>query len=105
MHCKENNAMNQCLTVVLLSFFTLGIATLGRGQELNPQSCQQNLQTTCTRCHGLKKICTKLDQAGADWKTIIATMGKRGNLSQDTQDTVVVCLTASSEPKKLVCDK
>lgn len=97
--------MRTCCILGLITLCTLGIASLGTSQEVNPQACQQTLQTTCTKCHGLKKICNKLDQADANWKTIVTTMGHRGNLSQDVQDAVVTCLTTSSEPKKLVCNK
>lgn len=97
--------MRTCCILGLMTLCTLGIASLGTSQEVNSQACQQTLQTTCTKCHGLKKICSKLDQADANWKTIVTTMGHRGNLSQDAQDAVVTCLTTSSEPKKLVCNK
>ena len=83
----------------------LGWASIVMGQEGNDQACQQALQSTCMKCHGLKKICAKLDQKDADWKKIIGIMGQRGNLSQETQDTVFTCLTTSKDPKKLVCDK
>jgi len=97
--------MKKCCILGLMTLFTLGIASLGTSQGANPQACQQTLQTNCTKCHGLKKICNKLDQADANWKTIVATMGQRGKLSQDVQDAVVTCLTTSKEPKELVCDK
>ena len=97
--------MKKCCILGLMTLFTLGIPSPGTSQEVNAQSCQQTLQTNCTKCHGQKKICNKLNQADANWKTIVATMGHRGKLSQEVQDAVVTCLTTSSEPKKLVCDK
>lgn len=97
--------MRKGLVVLLLFFGTLGFAASGIGQNVDPQACGQTLQTNCTRCHSLKRVCDKLNQANADWKGIVTTMGQRGKLSQEVQDAVVVCLTKSSDPKKLVCGK
>jgi hypothetical protein len=30
-------------------------------------------------------------------------MGERGNLGQQVQDTVLACLTTSTNPKKTIC--
>ncbi len=95
--------MKKMLIFGAVSLFTLTVVSLGTGQEATEQGCRQTLQANCTTCHGLKKICNKLDQQDADWKKIVANMGQKGNLSQEVQDTVVTCLTTTKEPKKLVC--
>jgi cytochrome c5 len=97
--------MHKGIILVTLTLALFGVASMGVGQEVNEQACRQTLQNSCTTCHGLKKICAKLEQKDADWKKIVSTMGQKGNLSQETQDTVTTCLTTSKEPKKLVCDK
>jgi len=97
--------MKKYLVLGSMALFALSIASLGTSQEAAEQVCQQTLQNNCAKCHSLKKICAKLDQKDADWKAIVAKMGQKGKLSQEVQDAVVVCLTTTSEPKKLVCDQ
>jgi len=95
--------MKKYLVLGSMALFALSIASLGTSQEATEQACQQTLQNNCAKCHGLKKICATLDKKDADWKTIVATMGQKGKLSQETQDTVLACLTTSSDPKKVAC--
>lgn len=92
------------LSCIVLGF-SLGIASLGTSQEVNDQACKQTLEANCVKCHPMKKTCKELDKADANWKTIIAEMGKRGKLSQEVQDTVLACLTTTPDPKKIACDK
>ncbi len=97
--------MKTVLISGLLALLTLGMISLATGQETNEQSCQQTIQNNCTKCHATKKICKKMDQANANWKEIVKSMGERGKLSQEVQDSVFTCLTTTPEPKKLVCDQ
>ena len=95
--------MKKSMLIVGLSFVTLGLASFAVSQETSLPACQQTLKNNCASCHGLDRVCAKLDQSGVDWKKIVANMGKKGNISQGIQDSVVACLTQSSEPKKVVC--
>jgi hypothetical protein len=96
--------MKNLFFLASIIFCTLGIASFGISQDMD-QSCQQTLQNNCARCHGLKKICSKLDKAETNWKAIVTDMGKKGKLSQDVQDAAVTCLTKGSDPQQLICDK
>lgn len=97
--------MKNILLPGVLICLSLGVVSLGIGGEVNEQACQQALQNNCSKCHALKRACTELDKPDANWKEVVSTMGKRGKLSQEVQDTVFTCLTTMPEPKKLVCDK
>ena len=97
--------MKKILFPALLLLLSLGIASLGTGEETKTPSCQQTLQDNCTRCHGLKKICNKLAQDKVDWRMVVTTMGERGKLGRDAQDAVFTCLTTSTDLKKTACDK
>jgi cytochrome c5 len=97
--------MKKLFVAGVLALLIVGHVSLGASQEVSDQACQQTIKTNCTKCHGTGKICTELDKADANWKKIVAEMGKRGTLSQEIQDAVFTCLTAKPEPKKLVCDK
>lgn len=97
--------MKKLLLPCLVLSLTLGIASLGTSQEVNEQACRQALETSCVKCHPMKKTCKELNKADANWKAIIADMGKRGKLSQEVQDTVLACLTTTPDPKKIACDK
>lgn len=95
--------MNKILFPGTLALITLAVASPGIGQETNNTACQQAIQTNCTICHATQRICAKLDIPGANWPATVAVMGKRGNLSKQVQDAVIVCLTTSANPKGLVC--
>ena len=97
--------MRKCIVLGVMTLLTLGTASLSASQDVNEQACQQTLQNACTKCHGLKKICNKLNQADANWKMIVTNMGEKGKLSQEAQDSVLTCLTTTPAPKKMVCDK
>lgn len=97
--------MRKTVLTVILSVAALSLASFAVSQETDLQSCQKTLQNNCASCHGLNKVCAKLDEGGADWKKIVANMGKKGSISQDVQDSVVACLTKSSDPKKVACGK
>jgi hypothetical protein len=97
--------MKKYLVLGSMALFALSIASLGTSQEAAEQACQLTLQNNCAKCHGLKKICAKLEQKDVDWKTIVAKMGAKGKLSQETQDAVFACLTTTSDPKKLTCNQ
>jgi hypothetical protein len=96
--------MKKFFALGFMALLALGIASLGISQDVNEQSCQQTLKNNCTTCHGLKKICNKLDQTNTNWKVIVTNMGQKGKLSQEVQNTVFTCLTTTTEPKKMVCD-
>lgn len=97
--------MKKYLALGSMALFVLSIASLGSSQEATEQACQQTLQNNCAKCHGLKKICAKLEQKDADWKKIVAKMGEKGKLSQETQDAVFACLTTAGDPKKAACSQ
>lgn len=88
----------------ILVLLALGLAFLTSAQAADDPACGQTIKTNCTSCHGINRICTKLDKTDADWKSIVATMAHRGNLPQATQDAAVKCLTATGA-KQQVCAK
>jgi hypothetical protein len=97
--------MKKVLLPALLALLPLCIASWSLGQEVDQAACQQTIQDNCTKCHGTSKICKELGEADADWGKIVKNMGKKGKLSQEVQDSVLNCLTKSTEPGKLVCEK
>ncbi len=97
--------MKKTILTVVLALATLSLASFAVSQETNLQACRQTLQNNCASCHGLDKTCEKFDQGQADWQKIVANMAKMAIISQDVQDSVVTCLTKSSDPKKVACSK
>ncbi len=97
--------MKKTILTVVLALATLSLASFAVSQETNLQACRQILRNNCASCHGLDKTCEKLDQGEADWQKIVANMAKMAIFSQDVQDSVVTCLTRSSNPKNVACDK
>lgn len=97
--------MKKTMLTVALTAVTLSLASFAVSQETNLQDCQKTLQNNCASCHGLSKVCEKVDQGGANWPKIVANMGKKGSIGQEVQDSVVACLTKSSDPRKVACDK
>ena len=87
--------MNKWLGMLCATVCTFGFAAIVSSAEVNPQACQQVIENSCTKCHGIKRICTTLDKADADWPAIVADMGKRGKLSQEVQDQALSCLTSA----------
>ena len=101
---KENVAMHKLRLSGVLVLLALGIVFLASAQAADSQACGQTIQATCTKCHPVTKICTKLAQGDADWKKIVAAMGQRGNLPQAAQDAALTCLT-SADAKQQICPK
>ncbi len=97
--------MKNTLLAALLILLPLGTATWSLGQDVDEAACMQAIQTNCTSCHGMKKICKELGEKDADWGKIMTSMAKKGKLSQEVHDTVLNCLTKSADPAKLVCEK
>ena len=97
--------MRKTVLTVAVTVAAMSLASFAVSQETNLQTCRQTLQNNCASCHDLNKVCAKVDQGGANWQKIVADMGKKGNISQDVQNSVVACLTTSSDPKKVACDK
>lgn len=97
--------MKKLLIPALLALLPLCAASWSASQEVTVEACQQAVQNNCTKCHSTEKICTKLDEADANWPKIVKNMGKKGNLSQEVQDNVLNCLTKSTDPKKVACPK
>ncbi|NLZ17076.1 MAG: hypothetical protein GX087_05010 [Desulfobulbaceae bacterium] len=87
--------MNKLLGILCAGACTFGFAAMASSTEVNPQTCQQVIENSCTKCHGIKRICTTLDKADADWSAIVADMGRRGKLSQEVQDQALSCLTSA----------
>ncbi|MGI6638635.1 MAG: hypothetical protein ACOX4Z_06185 [Desulfobulbus sp.] len=88
--------MNKWLGVLCTMLCTVGFAAMAFGVvRPNPQTCQQLIQNSCTKCHGVKRICTTLDKPDANWPAIVADMGKRGKLSQEVQVQALSCLTST----------
>lgn len=100
--------MKTLMIPTLLFTLTIGGVSLAVGAAVNEEDCRATITTTCTKCHGTAKLCTKLKDPGADaqkWRETIARMGKKANLNQAVQDTVHACLTTAADPDGLVCDK
>ncbi len=98
--------MNKLLGMLCAAVCTLGFAAMVNGTEVNAQACQQVMDNSCTKCHGVKRICKTLDKADADWPAIVADMGKRGKLSQEAQDQALNCLTSTDVAVKgTLCPK
>ncbi len=95
--------MRKLLLPALLALLPLCVASWSAGQEVNDAACQQTIQDSCTKCHSTEKICRDLGKADVSWPKIVKNMGKKGNLSQEVQDTVLNCLTKSTDPTQLVC--
>ena len=53
--------MKKILIPSLLALLVMGISSLGTGQEMDDQACQQTIKESCTKCHSAKRICDKLD--------------------------------------------
>ncbi len=92
--------MNKLLGMLCATVCTFGFAAMVSGTEVNQQACQQVMENSCTKCHGVKRICTTLKKADANWPAIVADMGKRGKLSQDVQDQALNCLTSTDAAAK-----
>ncbi len=98
--------MKKLLGMLGATVCTLGFAAMVTGAEVTPQSCQQVMDTSCTKCHGMKRTCATLEKAAADWPAIVADMGKRGKLSQEVQDQALSCLTSTdANVKSILCPK
>ena len=79
---------------------TIGLCLLpafASAADINPASCQEVMQNNCIKYHGIKKVCAAQKKAGADWHTIVASMGKKGQLSQEVQDQALACLTSTDK--------
>lgn len=87
--------MNKWLGLLCTTLCTVGFAAMAFGVEPNLQACQQLIQNSCTKCHGIKRICTTLDKTDANWPAIVANMAKRGKLSQEVQGQALSCLTST----------
>lgn len=74
-------------------------------QDPAPADCKQTIEKSCTTCHGTGKICKKLESPDTNWAIVVYNMGKKGNLSQETQDGVLKCFTSPAETTKLLCEK
>jgi cytochrome c553 len=100
--------MKTLMIPTLLITLIIGGVSLAVGAAVNDNDCRATIATTCTKCHGAAKICTKLKDPGTDalkWRETIARMGKKANLEPTVQDTVHACLTTSADPGGLVCEK
>ena len=98
--------MNKLLGMLCAAVCTLGFAAMVGGVEVNQQACQQVMENSCTKCHGVKRICTTLEKADANWPAIVADMGKRGKLDQAVQDKALGCLTSTDAAVKgALCPK
>ncbi len=97
--------MKKGLLPLLLIFISLSIASWSFGQDFDESSCQQIITASCTKCHTTDRICNELGAPSAHWAAVIKTMGMKGKLSQEAQDSVLNCLTKASEPGKFVCQK
>lgn len=97
--------MRKIVLSSLLVLIPLCVASWSVGQDVDDTVCKETIQISCTQCHSTMEICHKLGESDADWPEIVKEMGERGKLSQDIQDTVVNCLTKTSEPTTFVCTK
>lgn len=96
--------MKKILLISTLTISALMLAAASHSQ-IDEAVCQQTIDNNCLQCHNAKPICHELGESDADWPAIIKMMGEEGNLSQEIQDMALACLTTSTAPKKLVCDK
>lgn len=98
--------MNKLLGILCATVCTFAFAALVSGTEATSQNCQQVLDNSCTKCHGVKRICKTMDKADADWPVIVADMGKRGKLSREVQDQALSCVTSTDAAlKSALCPK
>ena len=87
--------MNKLLGMLCATVCTLGFAAIVSSAEVNPQACQQVMENSCTKCHGIKRTCTTLEKTDDNWPAIVADMAKRGKLSQEVQDQALACVTSA----------
>ena len=97
--------MKNLLVITAACFFFLTSTDLGHAQDSAPADCKQTIEKNCTSCHGTGKICKKLESPDANWPNIVSSMGKKANLSQETQDVVLKCFANPAETAKLLCEK
>ena len=97
--------MREFVLVTVFGLVFLAVILCGGGKDAEGSSCQQTVESSCTRCHSTERICRELGHAGADWPAIVKNMGKRGRLNQELQDKVLACLTSTTESGGFACSK
>lgn len=99
-----------CLSAALLLLFTTALFSTAAAEE----DCGKLLNSRCTACHYLTRICQKLEKEqkkgffggvfAGSWNRTIKNMVKQGaKLTEAEQDTLTQCLDNSSSGVMEVC--
>ena len=79
--------------LIVLFLFTLTMAMAAAA----PPSQTTLVQSSCQRCHSLKRVCNKLGQDQKSWATTLNRMQKKGSGLSDTQNTLLATFLSGSD--------
>ncbi len=96
------NTIKRAAIIIFISLFlTTGYAFISQAAG----NCAYILNTKCTACHNLGRICRKLEKKNKPkWLTTVKRMVRHGApLSKDEVKELVTCLTEQNASVKDVC--
>jgi hypothetical protein len=81
-------------------------ADVMQGRETSA-ACLQTIQSKCTACHYITRICQALDKKGkSGWESTVKSMVKKGaKLSKEEQRAMVQCLLHPGDELSEACEQ
>jgi len=98
--------MKKKCSVYLAALFFFTWATISFATCSAADNCDLILNTKCTMCHNLGRICRKIGKKSkSHWRKTIKRMVKHGvPMSKDEQKELATCLYNESESVRNACE-